>query len=79
VRYTRSKDGRTVYAFSLEWPGELLQLHSVRAGTGSEIFLLGHDRPLEWTQSTDGLRIQLPPELEEAGEYAWVFRIDAAR
>ncbi len=79
VRYTRSKDGRTVYAFSLEWPGEFLQLHSVRAGTGSEIFLLGHDRPLEWAQNTDGLRIQLPPEPEEAGAYAWVFRIETAR
>ncbi|MBT8462892.1 MAG: alpha-L-fucosidase, partial [Gemmatimonadetes bacterium] len=79
VRYTRSKDGRTVYAFLLEWPGEALELLSVQAREGSEILLLGHDRSLEWAQDSDGLRIRLPPGLEEAGAYAWAFRIEIAR
>jgi alpha-L-fucosidase len=77
VRFTRSKDGRIVYAFALEWPGEVFHLRSVRAREGSEIRLLGHDRPLEWSQGGDGLRVRLPPA-PEAGSHAWVLRIEAA-
>jgi len=78
VRFTRSKDGRIVYAFSLEWPGEVLHLNSVTAREGGAVVLLGHGQPLDWTQEADGLHIQLPPGLEEAGGVAWVFRIDEA-
>jgi len=78
VRFTRSKDGRRIYAFLLEWPGRELHLRSVRAREGSAIRLLGHDRPLDWSEDADGLHIQLPPELEEAGSHAWVLRIAAA-
>lgn len=79
VRFTRSKDGRRVYAFLLEWPGESLHLRSIQAREGSDIVLLGHDQPLEWSSDADGLYIQLPPELEEAGGIAWAFRIEAVR
>jgi alpha-L-fucosidase len=79
VRFTRSKDSQTVYAFSLAWPGESLHLRSVRAREGSEIVLLGHEGPLDWAQDSDGLGIQLPPGLKEAGTLAWVFRIESAR
>ena len=78
VRFTRSKDGRRVYAFLLAWPGESLHLRSIQAEEGSDIVLLGHDQPLAWASEADGLHIQLPPELEEAGGVAWVFRIDEA-
>jgi alpha-L-fucosidase len=78
VRFTRSKDGRRIYAFLLEWPGRELHLRSVRAREGSAIRLLGHDRPLDWSEDAAGLHIQLPPELEEAGSHAWVLRIAAA-
>jgi alpha-L-fucosidase len=77
VRFTRSKDGRRVYAFLLGWPGESLHLRSIRAEEGSDIVLLGHDRPLSWASEADGLHIQLPPELEEAGNHAWTIRIAA--
>lgn len=78
VRFTRSKDGRTVYAFLLQWPGEDLHLRSVQVKEGSEIVLLGRGQSLEWSAAADGLYIQLPPGLEEAGTHAWVLRIDAA-
>ena len=77
VRFTRSKDGRRVYAFLLEWPDESLHLRSIQAREGSDIVLLGHDQPLAWVSEADGLHIQLPPELEEAGTHAWTIRIAA--
>jgi alpha-L-fucosidase len=79
VRFTGSKDGHTVYAFVLKWPGKTLHLRSIKALKGSEIVMLGDDRPLEWTQDDDGLQIQLPPGLEEAGSHAWGFRVEVGR
>ena len=54
-------------------------MRSGRAREGSEVVLLGHEGPLDWTQDSDGLGIQLPPGLKEAGTLAWVFRIESAR
>ncbi len=61
VRFTRSKDGHTVYAFVLKWPGKTLHLRSIKALEGSEIVMLGDDRPLEWTQDDDGLQHPASP------------------
>ena len=79
VRFTRSKDRRTVYAFVLERPGPVLHLRSVTARDGSEVHMLGHARPLEWSQDEDGLHIQVPAELEDVGSHAWTFRIRTDR
>jgi len=79
VRFTRTKDGATIFAFALEWPGDVLHLRTVRARKGSEIVLLGDDRALAWIQDDDGLRIDLSPVQEGRGRHAWVFRIETAR
>ena len=41
LRFTRSKDLRTVWAFALKWPGRELALTSVNPRTGSEIRMSG--------------------------------------
>jgi alpha-L-fucosidase len=65
LRFTRSKDQRTVYAFSLAWPGTNLTLHSVQPKTGSPVYLLGYKTPLTWSYAADtGTVIQLPAELQ---------------
>jgi alpha-L-fucosidase len=65
VRFTRSKDGKHVYAICLSWPGDRLLLKSIRARDGSEVRMLGFDRPLKWrNDETDGLVIELPPQLQ---------------
>jgi hypothetical protein len=79
VRFTRSKDRGTVYAFALARPGPVLHLRSVTAREGSEVHMLGHERPLEWSQDEDGLHIQVPAELEDMGSHAWTFRIRTDR
>ena len=78
IRFTQSKDGRTVYAFSTAWPGDELHLRSVELEQGSTVSMLGDGRPLDFTQDADGLRVRLPPGLEEAGSVAWVFRLETA-
>jgi alpha-L-fucosidase len=78
VRYTHA--GGHVYAVSLRWPGRRLTLHHVQPDTGSEIYLLGYDRPLEWSFDTaTGLTVMLPDALQDEGarpgKYAFAFRI----
>jgi alpha-L-fucosidase len=82
VRYTRSKDGRFVYAILTKWPGAQLTLQSVRPKPHSRLALLGSNAVLSWKFDTDrGTIISLPENLQQAGnrpcEYAWSLKIEA--
>ncbi len=63
VRFTRSKDGRYLYAISLKWPGNKFVVDSVRAVPGSPVLMLGVEKPLRWRQQGDSLAIEIPPEV----------------
>jgi alpha-L-fucosidase len=75
VRFTQTKDGGIVYAFSMGWPGEVLDLHSVTAAEGSDVTFLGSEESLDWWQDGSGLHVRLPPALEGRGGHAWGFKI----
>jgi len=82
IRYTRSKDGRFVYAVALEWPGPELTLERVQPAAGSTVTMLGLTQPLAWTQGGKGVSIRLPRAAEDPARRpcsaAWVFRIQPA-
>ena len=66
VRFTQSKDRRTVYAFCLRWPGKRLTLKTVRPEGGATITMLGVEEPLRWRfGGAKGLVIDLPERLQE--------------
>ncbi len=79
VRFTRTKDKRTIYAFALKWPGERLLLRSVRPVAGSAIRMLGADTPLKWTSQGAGVEVQIPAGLQDESRrpcrLAWGFQI----
>lgn len=85
VRYTVGKDGKTVYAISLAWPGDRLLLKSVAPQTVTGITMPGYVGPsgeaipLNWRSEAGALAIDVPDALQNAenrpSEYAWVFRI----
>jgi len=80
IRYTRSSDGKTLYAMVLQWPGTTLRLRYVEPKKGSRIYLLGYKKPLIWRQNSRGeVVISLPELLQRAGNrpcpYAWVLKI----
>ena len=79
VRFTRTKDGRHVYAISLKWPGESLTLKALRAREGSQVTMLGVDTPLKWRQSREGLVIQIPDAIarNKPCEQAYAFKVEA--
>jgi len=76
LRYTRSKDDRTIYAFSIGWPGDTLNLKTVTPHHDSKITLLGDPRPLNWQMDPlEGLVINLPPDLQDPNKRPckWVY------
>jgi alpha-L-fucosidase len=75
IRFTRSRDGKYVYAISLQWPGKQLRLKSVRAVEGSKITMLGVSRSLRWRQGLDGLVIDVART--KPCEQAYTFKIQA--
>jgi alpha-L-fucosidase len=76
VRYTRSKDGRFVYAILTEWPGTRITLTNIRPAAGSNVRMLGSNAELAWSfDSAKGTTISLPENLQQAGnrpcDFAW--------
>jgi alpha-L-fucosidase len=82
LRFTRTKDKRTTYAFALKWPGDKLLLRSVRPAKDSTIKMLGMAEPLKWSLSADGVEVQIPPGMQDESRrpcrFAWGFQIHEA-
>lgn len=82
IRFTRSKDNRTVYAFCREWPGERLVLKTVTAREKSRLFLLGSGKSLKWKNTSNGLEISLnekaKAETDRESDMTYVFKITVA-
>jgi len=80
IRFTRSKDAKTIFAHCFGWPGKQLELKTVTAKEGSKIYLLGNDTPLIWENiNGKGLIIKLTQALleriPENQRLAYSFRI----
>jgi len=83
ILYTRSKDGRFVYAACTEWPGMQVVLKTVRPKVGSTVNLLGLDTKLPWSSdSAKGTTVSLHENLQEAAnrpcDYTWILKFEAA-
>ncbi|MDR3183263.1 MAG: alpha-L-fucosidase [Planctomycetaceae bacterium] len=80
VKFTRSKDSKTVYAFVENFPEKELVIESVKAKDGSEVRLLGYDKPLEWKAGGKGIIVTIPDELQLPEKrpcgYAWTFKLE---
>ena len=80
IRYTASKDGKTVYAIALGWPGAgVLTLHSVSVKDGGgETSLLGYDKALKFSLTEAGQVVLDVPDLSESQrscKHAYVFKL----
>jgi alpha-L-fucosidase len=76
VRFTQ-KDSN-LYATLLGQPKtSTITLKSVAPKDGSQIFLLGNDKPLDWSRQGDDVKISLPATV--SGKYAYVLRMADSR
>ncbi|MFN5422078.1 MAG: alpha-L-fucosidase [bacterium] len=82
VRYTKSKDSKSVFAIATEWPGKELKLKSVKPKEGSQVYMLGVNNPLSWRyDKLDGtISIDIPDDLQIESnrpcDHAYVFKIE---
>ena len=82
IRYTRSKDGRFVYAILSQWPGREARLETLRPKANSKVTLLGSQAELVWKfDSSRGVTVTLPENLQTAAnrpcEFAWTLKFDS--
>ncbi len=61
IRYTKGKNG-DVFAFVRHCPNTLL-LKKIAPKPNSKIYLLGHEQPIPWQQSKEGITLQLEANL----------------
>jgi len=79
IRYTKKKGNDIVYAISLKQPNKKILFNYVKPKEGSNIFLLGEDKPLEWSyKEGQGLTINVASDVikNSQGTDAWVFKIE---
>jgi len=75
IRYTRSKDGKTLYAIILDWPGESIciqTLSDLNTKNIRHIRLLGVNKNLKWKMTKQGLEITMP----ERPEYKYAYPLE---
>jgi alpha-L-fucosidase len=73
IRFTRSKDGRTLYAICLGVPTAPLAIKSLAGGKVSAVSVLGSTAKVEWKQGSEALVVQ--PVAKWPSELAVVFKI----
>jgi len=81
IRYTRSKDGKAIYAIALGWPeGDSVTLTATKVehAEGGKVILLGHDKPLKHgINEARQLVIEIPSlnEDQRPCKYAYTFKL----
>lgn len=74
IRYTRSKDEKTVYAIVLDRPTSDCLLKTVSAKDNiKNVSLLGYSEKVHWKQTDKGLLIKMPENIGK--EYAYAFKM----
>jgi alpha-L-fucosidase len=81
IRFTRSKDEKTLYAMPLGWPAGEFVIAAL--GTASEqkpgkverVELIGTGEKVRWHQAADGLHVSLPVNYKPAVDFAAALRI----
>lgn len=73
IFFTR-KDS-TLFAITAGWPGKKLLIKSIQVPQTSKIFLLGHDKPIQWKQIGNDIELDLsdinPDKLPSAYSYSF--------
>ena len=81
IRFTRSKDGKAVFAIALGWPAGEVVVQAL--GTASpnapgkveRVELLGTGEKVRWRQVADGLHVELPKTYKPVVDYAAALKV----
>lgn len=80
IRFTQSKDGKTLYAISLDWPKDgKVVVKNLKAGSEhypreiKSVSMVGSNETLSWKRTAEGLEVTFPKE--KPCEWAFALRI----
>lgn len=74
IRFTQSKDGKTVYVVVLDWPEREITIGSMRASGRGHVKLLGYKGEIKHRINDAGQLVITPPR-HKVGVHAFVFRL----
>ena len=75
IRYTQTKNGKTKYIFLFNFPREHLVLTKIAIDKRQKLSMLGSSKKISYTQTVNGLEINLPKELKTTSKHVWVLKI----
>jgi alpha-L-fucosidase len=75
VRYTQSKDGKTMYVFLFDYPKDKILLTKISLSKSAKIQLLGSTSKIKWQQKDNGAEITLPTSLQAVTNHVWVIKV----
>lgn len=81
IRFTRNKANNVVYAIVLGWPAEPIVVQSLglsastQPGRIARVELIGTGERLNWKQTGEGLRVELPRQYRPAVDYAAALKV----
>lgn len=81
LRFTRSKDNRTVYCFATAWPGRTLRITSLNSRRPASVEMLGRAGNLQFRRDdSQNLIISIPDAFQEPTnrpcQFAWGFKLN---
>ncbi|WP_228486749.1 alpha-L-fucosidase [Paludibaculum fermentans] len=72
IRFTTK--GSTLYAIALEWPGKTMTVKTIGADQKiKSVSLLGSNAKLKWSQTPQGLKVEMPDQ--KPGDFAFALKI----
>ncbi len=81
IRFTRNKANNVVYAIVLGWPAEPIVVQSLglsastQPGKIARVELIGTSERLNWKQTGESLRVELPRQYRPAVDYAAALKV----
>jgi alpha-L-fucosidase len=81
IRFTRNKANNVVYAIVLGWPAEPILVQSLglssstQPGKVARVELIGTGERINWKQTAEALRVELPRGYEPAVDYAAALKV----
>jgi alpha-L-fucosidase len=75
IRYTRTKDKKTVYIFFPDVENKSVTLDQFNFQTGMKAVVLGTKSSVKCTKENGKLHLQLPKKMNGMGKYVWVVKV----
>lgn len=76
IRFTQSKDGKTVYVFFFDFPYSNILLNNFGNRNFKEIKMLGSSKKLRSRRMGNNLLVTIQPAMKSRSEHVWVLKIE---